>query len=101
MEIQNKNAGTYVISEQAFEDIACLACANIKNIYPVKKDKNIAEASINKKGELIITLHLKVKQGLDIVKLCNKVQDEVAENILLMTSKECKKINIDIQGFQK
>lgn len=101
MEINNKGNGTYVISSKAFEDIASLACADIKNIYPVKKDKNIAEANINKKGELVITLHIKVKQGIDIVKLCNKIQDEVAENILLMTSKECKKINIDIQGFQK
>ena len=101
MEMKNKNDGTYVISNKAFEDIASLACKSIKNIYPIKKDKNIAEASVNKKGELVITLHIKVKQGVDIVKLCNKIQDEVAENILMMTSRECKRINIDIQGFQK
>ena len=39
--------------------------------------------------------------GVDIVKLCSKVQDEVKENILIMTGVECKKINIDIQGFEK
>lgn len=101
MEIRETEIGTYEISAKAFEDIASLACENVKNVYPVKKDRNYAEAKINKNDELSILLSIKVKQGVDIVKLCNKLQDEVSENILLMTGVECSKINIDIQGFQK
>lgn len=101
MEIKDKDIGIYEIAPKAFEDIASLACEGVKNVYPVKKDKNYAEAKIGKNDELSILLTVKVKQGVDIVKLCNKLQDEVAENILLMTGVECKKINIDIQGFQK
>ena len=96
-----KNSGTYEITNKAYEDIASIACQGIKNVYPVKKDKSYAEAKIDKNSDLSIVLSVKVKQGVDIVELCNRVQEEVAENILLMTCTECKKINIDIQGFVK
>ena len=101
MEIKGQNIGTYVITSKAYEDIASLACENVKNVYPVRKDGTYAEAKINKDNELYINLTVKVKQGVDIVKLCKKLQDEVSENILLMTGSECQKIDIDIQGFQK
>lgn len=100
MEIKEK-IGNYEITSKAFEDIASITCEGIKNVYPVKKDKTFADAKINKNNELSILLTIKVKQGVDIVKLCNKIQDEVAETIYLMTGIECDSINIDIQGFQK
>ena len=100
MEKKDKNIGTYVISNKAFEDIASIVCENTKNIYPAKKDKGFVEAKMNKENELSLTVNIKVKQGIDIVKLCNKLQDEIGENILLMTGLDCQRINIDIQGFE-
>ena len=38
--------------------------------------------------------------SVDIVKLCNKLQDEIKEAVLLMSGIECKQIDIDIQGFE-
>ena len=101
METRDKNIGTYVISNKALEDIASIVCENTKNVYPIKKDKGFVEAKINKEDELSLLVSIKVKQGIDIVKLCNKLQDEILENILMMTGKECQRINIDIQGFEK
>ena len=99
METKNKNLGNYVISEKAFNEIANIACTNIKNVSPYKKDKDIAEFKYNKNNELTVNLSIRVKKGIDIVKLCTKIQDEVKENILLMTGVDPKKVNIDIKGF--
>jgi len=100
METKNKGLGNYVISEKAFKEIATIACTNIKNVFPYKKDKDIAECKFNKNKELTVNLSIRVKKGIDIVKLCTKIQDEVKENILLMTGVDCKKVNIDIKGFE-
>ena len=99
MELKKNDIGTYVISEKAFKDIAAIACSNIKNVYPTKKDNDFVDCKLSKTKEPTIKVSVRVKQGVDIVKICNKIQDEIMENILLMTGIECKKINIDVQGF--
>jgi len=99
MELKKNDIGTYVISEKAFKDIAAIACSNIKNVYPTKKDNDFVDCKLSKTKEPTIKVSVRVKQGVDIVKVCNKIQDEIMENILLMTGIECKKINIDVQGF--
>ena len=99
MELKKNDIGTYVISEKAFKDIAAIACSNIKNVYPTKKDNDFVDCKLSKAKEPTIKVSVRVKQGVDIVKVCNKIQDEIMENILLMTGIECKKINIDVQGF--
>ncbi len=100
MELKNNEIGTYTISEKAFADIAAIACSNVKNIYPTKKDSDFVECKLNKAKEPAFKVSIRVKQGVDLVKLCNKLQDEIRDNVLLMTGIECKKIDIDIQGFE-
>ena len=92
--------GKYIISDKAFREIVVATLDNVKNIYPAKKDKDYVECKFNKNNELNIKISLRVKKGIDIVKLCSKIQDEVKENILLMCEVEPKTINIDIQGFE-
>lgn len=99
MEIKNE-LGNCIIADKVFKEIATVAVSNIKNVYPAKKDKDLVEVKFSKNDELTINIPIRVKKGIDIVKTCNKIQDEVNENILLMTGKECNKINIDIQGFE-
>ena len=99
MELRKNEIGTYVISEKAFKDIAAIACSNIKNIYPTKKDNEFVECKLSKTGEPAFTVAVRVKKGIDLIKLCNKVQDEIKEAVLLMSGIECKQIDIDIQGF--
>ena len=100
MEFEKNEYGTYALSEKAFSDIAAIATRNVKHVYPVKKDSEFVECKINKNNEVTIKVSIRVDQGKDIVKLCSKVQNEISENILIMTGVECKKINIDIQGFE-
>ena len=96
---RNKN-GSYTISEKAIGDIVSVVVNNIKNVYPAKKDKDFVTCKFNKQNELNVKIAVRIKKGIDIVKLCSKVQNEINDNILLMTSIEPKKIDIDIQGFE-
>ena len=100
MELRKNEIGTYIISEKAFKDIAAIATSHVKNVYPTKKDNEFVECKMNKNSEPVFTISIRVKQGVDIVKLCKKIQDEVRDNVLLMTGIECKQIDIDIQGFE-
>ena len=93
--------GNYEISDKALEDIAFIVCDNTKNVFPAKKEKGFVEAKLSKENELTVNISIRIKQGIDLVKTCNKLQDEIAESILLMTGLECQRINIDIQGFEK
>ena len=91
--------GSYSISDKALKDIVAVAISYIKNVSPSKKDKDFVVCKFDKNNDLNIKVSIRVKKGIDIVKLCSKIQDEVKENILLMINIKCKKIDIDIQGF--
>ena len=100
MELNKNEKGSCTISEKALQDIATIALSHIKNVSPSKKDRDFVSCKFNKNNELNVKLAIKIKKGIDIVKLCSKIQDEIKENILLMTNIECKKVDIDIQGFE-
>ncbi|MBQ3419254.1 MAG: Asp23/Gls24 family envelope stress response protein [Erysipelotrichaceae bacterium] len=89
--------GNLEISKAAFDDMANIAAAKIKGIYPAKKN-GISDCSV-KDGDLIINLNIKVKSGNDINKISTKLQNKVHEIIEEMTGIDCKNINVNILGF--
>ena len=95
----NKNEyGNINVSKNALNDIANIACGKVKDVYPLKKDGEIANCSY-KDDEIKVVLTIKVKQGADIAKISNKLQSKVHEAIAEMTGLDCKSIDIDIEGF--
>lgn len=94
------NYGKIEVSKKAFNDIGNLAISKVKGIYPVKTGASICDCSF-KNNDLTMTLSIKVKTGIDVVTISAKLQSLVHEMIADMTGINCKKINIDIQGFQK
>ena len=98
MKINNGDC-EYTIETKAFKDIAQNACLKIKDVEPAKKDTDFVDVKIDKQQNISITLEVRIKRGLDLQKICTKIQEEVNENILMMTGLNCNKINIDIQGF--
>ena len=99
MVINSNENGSCIISTKAFKDIAEIVCKDIKDIYPAKKDGGFATCLVSNKGDVKISISIKIKQGVDVVKVCGKIQDSINENILLMTGIDCNNININIQGF--
>ena len=99
MEIIKKlENGTLGMDKQAFVDIAQASIKNMKNIYPPKKGKDFVFCKI-KDNKLNVLVSIKIKQGIDIMKTCNKIQTNIHEAIEEMTGIDCGIINIDIQGF--
>ncbi len=95
----NKNEyGNINVSKNALNDIANLACLKVEGVYPVKKDSNVATC-VYKDDELKISLNIKVKQGMDVMKISNKVQSKVFEAVAEMTGLDCKSIDVEIEGF--
>lgn len=95
--ITKNEYGKIDITNNALNDICNLAISKIQGVYPIKKDAGYASCSV--KDELKVQVSLKIKQGLDIVKLSSKLQSKVHESIMEMTGIDCKKIDVDIQGF--
>ena len=48
----------------------------------------------------MLKMSVRIKNGVDVVKVCSKLQSTVHEAIEGMTGIDCKNINIDIQGFK-
>ncbi|MDO4500042.1 MAG: Asp23/Gls24 family envelope stress response protein [Erysipelotrichaceae bacterium] len=96
--ITKNEIGKIDVTNNAINDIANVSIAKVQGIFSVKKDAGIASCSF-KDDVLKIVLSLKVKQGLDIVKVSGKLQSKVHEAVLEMTGIDCKQIDVDIQGF--
>lgn len=99
MEILNSEKGKYIIQNKAFKDIAQAACLKVKNVLPAKKENDFVDVSVDKDNVMTINIAIRIKQGVDLNKTCMNLQEEINDNILLMSGVDCKNINIDIQGF--
>lgn len=99
MEILKNEKGKYIIQNKAFKDIAQAACLKVKNVKPAKKENDFVDISVDKNKMMLISVSIRIKQGVDLNKICLNLQEEINDNILLMTGVDCKNINIDIQGF--
>ena len=91
--------GSYILSPKVFKDIAEIAINDVKNIAPAKKEDFVV-CKVGK-NKIELTISVRIKQGVDVVETCGKLQETINENLLLMTGVECEDINIDIVGFIK
>ena len=98
MIIESKSdIGNIVLSNKAFRDIAEISALKVEGIYPVKKN-DFAEVKL-KDEKFYVTLHIKLKQNVDVVKTCTKAQTRVREALEDMIGIPVSNVNIDIQGF--
>lgn len=94
----NIENGEVSLSKGVFKDITSISVNKSEYFSPTKKDNSYINVSYDD-NNLTLTLHLKVKKGIDIVDACSILQDDIHESIENMTSVEVKKINLDIIGF--
>ncbi len=105
--MENKNEPGIVISEDVISKMVATATlevegiadmvskpANIKGIFKDKSSKSV-HVKINE-GVLFIDEFVKMKMGVEIVKVCEEVQRNVIESIQIMTGLKVKKINIHV-----
>ena len=95
---QNPN-GKVTLSKKVFKDIAYNASTKVKDIFPVKNDNSFVDVEV-KDDDLSLELAIKIQTGVDVVKVCSKLQSAVHEAFEGMTGIDCKNIRINIQGFK-
>ena len=99
MKSKNVN-GEITLSKEVYKDIVGIAISKLDVFVPIKKETKYIDIDYDD-SNLEITIHVRIKQGVDVVSNCNELQNEIFESIKLMTGIEAKKINIDIVGFEK
>lgn len=95
---ENKELGLASISLEALNNISLVALNKISGIASAKKEVDMCDAKI-KDNEVVIDLFVKLNQGVDVVKTCSNLQNEVYSTILDMLGIKCKAINVNISGF--
>ncbi len=99
MAIENKGElGHIEVNADVFKDLAQIVSKKHNEVVP-KSDDDFASCSISRDGDIKITVYLKIKQGKDVLNICQQIQKEIHEVIEQMTGIDVKNINIDIQGF--
>lgn len=90
--------GQVILNSDVFKNIAQIASTKIEGIFPSKKENDFISCKISE-DNVKLTLFIKLKQGIDVAKVCSQLQRKIHEDILDMTGIDCTDINLDIQGF--
>ena len=99
MNSKNVN-GEISLSKGVYKDIVSIIMDKKDCFYPAKKENKYIDVDFDG-SDLIITLHIRIKQGVDVVAKCSELQNEIYETIYQMIGIEFKKIHIDIVGFER
>lgn len=95
---QDKDLGLASISMDALNNIASIVLNRINGIAPAKKEADMCDTKV-KDNEIVVDLYIKINQGIDVVKTCAEIQNEVYSTILDILGIKCKAINVNISGF--
>ena len=90
--------GKVDLDNDVFKDISLITINKTKGIHPIKDNPSFCAVAV-KDGVLSLKLKVKIDTGVDVAKVCNKLTESVHESIESMTGIDCKKIDIDVQGF--
>ena len=98
--VNSNTFGTVDLNNNVFKDISLITINKLNGIHPIKDDHSFVGITV-KDGQLKLKLKVKIDAGIDVVKTCNKLTENVHESIESMTGIDCKEINIEVQGFTK
>lgn len=88
------------LSKGVYKDIVSIVVNRYDAFIPSKKENSYINVDIND-DTVELNIHVKVKQGKDIVENSKILQSDIVETITSMTGVSIKRVNIDIVGFVK
>ncbi|MFV0380459.1 MAG: Asp23/Gls24 family envelope stress response protein [Anaerorhabdus sp.] len=93
--------GEIALSKAVFETITTIVLNDVKDIetFSTGKFSHAVQCKIVK-NKLSIIVNVKVKYGASVNVECEKLQHRINQNILQMTSINCDKIDIVVNGFE-
>lgn len=95
---ESNDNGNLALNNDVFKEITCISIKRVENCYPAKKDNDSATVKISK-DKLIVDVEIKLKQGINISRTCEKLQNKIFLNIFQTTEIKPSEINIKVVGF--
>ena len=97
---KSDDCGMIALSKGVFETITQISVDEIDGVSlmessPIKK-AHTCKITNNK---LNVLVDVRVKYGLNVNQNCEKIQNRIHQNILLMTNLSCENIDVKVSGF--
>lgn len=98
---ETNEVGVIALSKSVFEMITDITVSEVENVEKAQGNKFFQPIQcIIDKNELAISISVRVKYGANVNRECETLQHRIHQNILQMTNFDCKKININVNGFE-
>ncbi len=93
-----RNDGNFYLNEAIFCEIADLSISRVEGAFPAKNNTRNTTIKIVK-NEIHLEVNIKVKQGVNVHNICEKLQNKIYLNIFQTTEIKPTEINIKVVGF--
>ncbi len=97
---KNEN-GMISINKSVFESIAEISIDDIENAVPIQETRFNKQINVKiDKGQLLVSVSIKVKYGANVNATAELLQNKIYENIFFMTGYKAADVTINVVGFQ-
>ena len=98
---KNEENGMIAINKSVFESIANISIDDIENVVAIKQGRfNIPVTVKIEKGQLYVSVDVKVKYGANVNATAELLQNKIYENILFMTGFKASDVAVNVEGFE-
>ena len=98
---KNEENGMIAINKSVFESIANISIDDIKNVVAIKQGRFNKPVTVKiEKGQLYVSVDVKVKYGANVNATAELLQNKIYENILFMTGFKASDVAVNVEGFE-
>lgn len=97
---KNEENGMIAINKSVFESIANISIDDIENVVAIKQGRFNKPVTVKiEKGQLYVSVDVKVKYGANVNATAELLQNKIYENILFMTGFKASDVAVNVEGF--
>ena len=98
---KNEENGMIAINKSVFESIANISIDDIENVVAIKQGRFNKPVTVKiEKGQLYVSVDVKVKYGANVNATAELLQNKIYENILFMTGFNASDVAVIVEGFE-
>lgn len=98
---KNEENGMIAINKSVFESIANISIDDIENVVAIKQGRFNKPVTVKiEKGQLYVSVDVKVKYGANVNATAELLQNKIYENILFMTGFKASDVAVNVEGFE-
>ena len=98
---KNEENGMIAINKSVFESIANISIDDIENVVAIKQGRFNKPVTVKiEKGQLYVSVDVKVKYGANVNATAELLQNKIYENILFMTGFKASDVAVNVEGLE-